>query len=242
MNTPSDLGNVIRGVRDLVDDAVIIYRRVRWSMIRFANNEPTIANSWITHETMMCVAKSRRYLTASLSTDDISTIKNKIQELIKELSNIPEDEFYVPLTHGERPNQLVGKYDSRIESETDKLVDGLNDAIQASLSEGSQRNAGAMTFGISEVYYVDSSGLELEDRASFVTLTIRAFINELTATSVSISNTLDGFKPREAGSEAGHLVRLVKDLPEESISSGRYNVVMGIGLCAPIWFNDRGVV
>ena len=245
----SELGNIIHGIRELVDEGIIILRRVRWSMIRFANNEPTIANNWVTNETTIYIAKSKRYLTASLSTADINAIRGKIQELVKGLSNIPEDEFYVPLTHGERPNQLVGKYDSRIESETDKLVDGLNEAIQASLSEGSQRNAGAMTFGVGEVYYVDSLGLELEDRASFVTLTIRAFIDEVTATSVSISNTLDGFKPREAGSEAGRLVSLVKGLPEEGIDSGRYNVVMGplvsahlYGLMTSMWFNAYSVL
>ncbi len=198
---------------------------------------------------MIYVAKSRRYLTASLSTTDINTINNKAQELIKELSNIPEDEFYVPLTHGEKPSQLIGKYDSRIESEIDKLIDGLNEAIQVSLNEGSQRNAGAMTFGIEERYYVDSAGFELGDKASFVTFTIRAFIDDLTATSVTISNTLDGFKPRIAGAEAGHLVRLAKDLPEESMGSGKYNVVLGplvsshlYGVMTAMWFNAYSVI
>jgi len=244
-----DLSSIIRDVRSLIDDAIIIYRRIRWSMIRFANNEPTIANNWVTHETAIYIAKSKRYLTASLSIADINIIKNKVYELIKELSNIPEDEFYVPLTHGEKPSQLIGKYDNRIERETDKLIDGLNDAIQASLGEGSQRNAGAMTFGVEERYYVDSAGLELEDSASFVTLTIRAFIDDLTATSVSISNTLDGFKPRIAGVEAGHLVRLAKDLPEERVSSGKYNVVLGplvsghlYGVMMAMWFNAYSVI
>lgn len=225
----SELGSIVQSIRggSVDEGGVIVSRRVRWSMIRFANNEPTIANNWVTHETTIYIAKSRRYLTTSLSTADINVIRNRVQELIKELSSIPEDEFYVPLTHGEKPSQLIGKYDGRIEGDIDKLIDGLNEAIQASLNEGSQRNAGAMTFGIEERYYVDSAGLELEDKASFVTLTIRAFINDLTATSVSISNTLDGFKPRTAGTEAGHLVRLARDLPEESMGSGRYNVVLG---------------
>ncbi|WP_054841901.1 TldD/PmbA family protein [Vulcanisaeta distributa] len=249
MASLNELGGIIRDVRDLVDDAIIMYRRVRWSMIRFANNEPTIANNWVTHETTIYVAKSRRYLTASLSTSDINAIKNKIQELLRELNNMPEDEFYVPLTHGERPSRLIGKYDGRIEGETDKLIDGLNEAIQASLSEGSQRNAGAMTFGVEERYYTDNAGLELEDKASFVTLTIRAFIDDLTATSVSISNTLDGFKPKDAGVEAGRLVRIAKDLPEESVDSGRYNVVLGplvsahlYGLMTAVWFNAYSVI
>ncbi|WP_243671146.1 hypothetical protein [Vulcanisaeta sp. JCM 16161] len=221
------LSGIIRDVKDLVDEGIIVSRRVRWSMVRFANNEPTIANNWVTYETAIYIAKSRRYLTASLSVIDENIIRSKVQEMIKELSNIPEDEFYTPLTHGGKPSQLVGKYDSRVESDVDKLIDGLNEAIQASLSEGSQRNAGAMTFGVEERYYTDSTGLELEDKASFVTLTIRAFIDDITATSVSISNTLDGFKPKDAGIEAGRLVRMAKDLPEESVGNGRYNVVLG---------------
>ncbi|WP_243665392.1 hypothetical protein [Vulcanisaeta sp. JCM 16159] len=215
----SELDSIVHSIKGLVDEGVIVFRRVRWSMIRFANNEPTIANNWVTHETTIYIAKSRRYLTATLSTSDINSIKNKVQELLRELGNILEDELYVPLTHGERPSRLIGKYDSRIERETDRLIDGLNEAIQASLSEGSQRNAGAMTFGVEERYYTDSTGLELEDKTSFVTLTIRAFIDDLTATSVSISNTLDGFKPKDAGVEAGRLVRIAKDLPEESVDS-----------------------
>ncbi|BDR91500.1 TldD/PmbA family protein [Vulcanisaeta souniana] len=245
----SELGNIVHSIKGLVDEGVIVSRRVRWSMIRLANNEPTIANNWVTHETTIYVAKSRKYLTASLSTADINAIKSRVQGLIKELSDIPEDEFYVPLVHGEKPNQLIGKYDSKVESEIDKLIDGLNEAIQASLSEGSQRNAGAMTFGIEERYYVDSTGLELEDKASFVTLTIRAFIDDLTATSVSISNTLNGFKPRTAGTEAGHLVSLAKDLPEESVSSGRYGAVLSplvsahlYGVMTAMWFNAYSVI
>ncbi len=246
----SELGSIVQSIKGSVDEGgVIVSRRVRWSMIRFANNEPTIANNWVTHETTIYIAKSRRYLTTSLSTADINVIKNRVQELIKELSNIPEDEFYVPLTHGEKPSQLIGKYDGRVEGEIDRLIDGLNEAIQASLNEGSQRNAGVMTFGVEERYYIDSTGLELEDKASFVTLTIRAFIDDLTATSVSISNTLDGFKPRDAGAEAGRLVRLSKDLPEESVGSGRYNVVLGplvsahlYGVMTAMWFNAYSVI
>ena len=250
MSIISDLGNVLRSVKNLVNDAIIIAKRTRWSMIRFANNEPTIINNWVSAETTIYVTKSRKYLTSTISTVKISDINNEIQNLVKRLDTVPqEDEFYVQLTHVGEVRRLQGSYDSRVEGDIDVFIDKLNDAIQASLNEGSQRNAGALTFGVEEKYYVDTTGLELEDKSSFVALTIRAFLNDVTATSVSISRGLDGFKPKDAGSEAGILVSMAKDLPEEKIENGRYDVILGpliaghlYGLVVSSWFNAYSII
>jgi hypothetical protein len=167
------LNNAINGVKGLVDECIIIARNVRWSMIRFASNEPTIINNWLTQEVSLYVAKSRRYITASLTSINARDISNELQRMVKRLENLPEDELYTGLTHVSKPSQLPGSYDKNIEVDVGRIVDKLNNAINASLSEGSNRNAGALTFGVEERYYVDTTGLELEDKSSFVTLTIR---------------------------------------------------------------------
>ncbi|MFB6470606.1 MAG: TldD/PmbA family protein [Vulcanisaeta sp. AZ3] len=249
MSLLGDLDGVIRGVSGLVDEAVIVARVFRWSMIRFANNEPTVVNNWVTSDSTVYLTKSRRFITTSLSSVRAEDLSRAIQESVKRLGGLPEDELYVPLTHVGRPRQLSGSYDPSIESSVDRVVDGLNEAIQASLSEGSVRNAGALTFGVEERFYVDSTGLELEDKSSFITLTIRAFADDVSATSVSVSRTLSDFKPRDAGRDAGFLVSLARGLPEGSVESGRYNVVLGplvaahlYGLMVSSWFNAYSII
>ena len=243
------LNNAINGVKGLVDECIIIARNVRWSMIRFANNEPTIINNWLTQEVSLYVAKSRRYITASLTSINARDISNELQRMVKRLENLPEDELYTGLTHVGKPSQLPGSYDKNVEVDVGRIVDKLNNAINASLSEGSSRNAGALTFGVEERYYVDTTGLELEDKSSFVTLTIRAFLDDVSATSVSVSRTLSEFKPENAGREAGSLVALAKGLPEERIDNGRYDVLLGplvaghlYGLLVSTWFNAYSII
>jgi hypothetical protein len=243
------LNNAINGVKGLVNECIIIARNVRWSMIRFANNEPTIINNWLTQEVGLYVAKSRRYITASLTSINARDISNELQRMVKRLENLPEDELYTGLTHVGKPSQLPGSYDKNVEVDVGRIVDKLNNAINASLSEGSSRNAGALTFGVEERYYVDTTGLELEDKSSFVTLTIRAFLDDVSATSVSVSRTLSEFKPENAGREAGSLVALAKGLPEERIDNGRYDVLLGplvaghlYGLLASTWFNAYSII
>lgn len=240
---------VINSLRSFVDDAVVIVNRINWHMVRFANNEPTIVNNWVQYSVDLYVAKSRKFLTTTITSIEPREVIDKATGLAKQLDSVPEDPFFMPLTHVGKVGELSGAYDGRVEGGLDILTDKLYGAIQASLAEGSERNAGALTFGVVSRYYVDSTDLELEGRYSFIALTIRAFSGDVSATSTAISRSIDNFKAEEAGREAGRMVSMGKGLPVEGIEPGRYNTLLSplvsghlYGLVVSMWFNAYSIL
>ncbi len=233
-----------------MDEVVVVVNRVDWHMIRFANNEPTIVNNWVQYTVDVYLSRGRRFITTSITSTNPSEVVNRVGEAIKQLNVTPEDPLFTPITHVGKPTmELPGSYDKRIEDALDPLIDKLNNAIQASISEGAERNAGALTYGVLSRYYLDHTGLELEGKYSFVTLTIRAFAGDSTATSTAVSRDLDGFRAEDAGREAGRLASLGKGLPVEDIEPGRYKVLLGplvsghlYGLVVSLWFNAHSVL
>jgi len=218
---------VLKEVKGSVDECIVVSYETEWSMIRFANNEPTQFNNWLEYGAHMYMSKSKRVTTGSLVSGEPRDYVNKALDLIKALDRTPEDPMYVPLTHTGKPGSISGIHDPRVLESRDKFIDLLHESVEASLSEGAVRNAGALSFGVKRTHYVDTGGLELEFSESFISFTIRAFADsDVAATFTSVARSIDQFKPKVAAINAGSLVREARDLSLASIEPGDHDVIL----------------
>ncbi|MFP3311865.1 MAG: TldD/PmbA family protein, partial [Caldivirga sp.] len=183
------------------DEAVVVVRVSKWRMLRFANNEPTVFNNWTDEWASVYLTKGRRAYTFSTSNLGEGVIKAKLNEAQSLIGGLSEDPDYVPITH-QGPVATWDSYDPRVEGAEDKVVDLVKEAIDASTSEGSVRNAGAFTYGVGEVSYSDHTGLNLRWRGTFFNLAIRAFHNdpELSSMEALTGRRLSDIDARGLGS------------------------------------------
>ena len=231
------------------DEAVAVVRVSRWRMLRFANNEPTVFNHWTDEWASVYLTKGRRTYTFSTSNLGEGVIKAKLNEAQSLIGGLSEDPDYVPITH-QGPVATWDSYDPRVEGAEDKVVDLVKEAIDASTSEGSVRNAGAFTYGVGEVSYSDHTGLNLRWRGTFFNLAIRAFHNdpELSSMEALTGRRLSDIDAGGLGSRVGLMLSMAVKLPKTSVE-GRFRVLMGplvaghlYAVIANSWMNAYNVL
>ncbi|ABW02380.1 TldD/PmbA family protein [Caldivirga maquilingensis] len=208
------------------NEAVAVVRVSKWRMLRIANNEASVFNYWIDEWASVYLTKDRRIYTFHTSNLSEDAIKVKLNEALSVISRLNEDPEYVPVTH-QGSVSTWDSYDSSIEDAEEKVIDMVKEAIDASLSEGSVRNAGAFTYGVSESMYSDHTGLNLNWKGTFFNLAIRAFHNdpELSSMDALTGRRLSDIDAKGLGSRVGFMLSLASKLPKTSVE-GRFRVIM----------------
>ena len=208
------------------NEAIAVVRVSKWRMLRIANNEASVFNYWIDEWASVYLTKDKRIYTFHTSNLSEDVIKAKLNEASSIISRLNEDPEYVPLTH-QGPASTWDSYDPSVEDVEEKVIDMVKEAIDASLSEGAIRNAGAFTYGVSESNYSDHTGLNLSWRGTFFNLAIRAFHNdpELSSMDALIGRRLSDIDAKGLGSRVGFMLSLASKLPKTNVE-GRFKVIM----------------
>ncbi len=208
------------------NEAIAVVRVNKWRMLRIANNEASVFNYWIDEWASVYLTKDKRIYTFHTSNLSEDTIRAKLNEAASIIGRLNEDPEYVPVTH-QGPASTWDSYDPSVEDAEEKVIDMVKEAIDASLSEGAIRNAGAFTYGVSESNYSDHTGLNLSWRGTFFNLAIRAFHNdpELSSMDALIGRRLSDIDAKGLGSRVGFMLSLASKLPKTSVE-GRFKVIM----------------
>jgi PmbA protein len=208
-----------------VDDAIALSAEGSDRMIRFANNSVTVVTQVEEAELTVYLAKDRRRAIASTSNLEQASVKRFVNDLYSSMKGLPESE-YVPLPDkATRHVPSPISYDKRLEEVGDELPELAKSAIAASLRAGGKRSAGVVEASKVSYAILTSTGTEGSDSRTSIKLNIRSFADrDASGQGLSCSSSLAGFRPEDAGSQAGHdAKKMVKASEPEA---GKYQVLM----------------
>lgn len=231
------------------DVVVEIYRGMTRT-VRFSNNEITVVKEMMEGEVEVFVAIKERRATVEVNELSIPSAQRAVKQAVELAKRSQPADVYAPLPKG------PFKYDKRllkagrVEGEPEKLVDHVETAINAALSEGARRVAGTLVYSSGKTWLRTSGGAYGVAEDASIEISVRAFAaDEATGHFVSIAADERDFKPEEAGRKAGEIARMAVN-PVEG-EPGTYEALLGpmtfahlveqVGSAASAFYVDAGL-
>ena len=215
-----------------VSDVVVSVAQSESVMIRFSNNEITVADALMDVTAQIFVNDNGRR--AGTNAADLSKkgLVHAAKKAVEAAKKAPMSEVYAPLPQGPftyDPRLLEGR---SVPTDPKKLVGYVQMAIEAAKKEGALRVAGSLIADNGKVTLQTSSGSFGVVKKSTMELSLRAFMSETASGhSVSVAGSEADFKPEETGAEAGRLAKSAID-PIDG-EPGQYKAIFG-----PLVFAD----
>lgn len=204
------------GAQDVVAEIVTD----RSYQVRFAQNQPVIANEWRKSIGQVFLAYDRRVVVGQVT--DFSKIRETVGKLVKVAKVSQENPEYAGLAKG------PFKYSrANLDRKVLALTDGsdyVEAAINGALEEGAKECAGSFWRYHTEHFLHTSNGAEGHDVRARLYLSIRALVSlESSGHGVSCASRRSQFEPESAGHKAGRIAVLAKN--PKSGKEGKYDIV-----------------
>ena len=196
-------------------------------MIRFSNDEVTVANYEESYVLSALISFKGRMALGSIENLDPKAVKDFMPKLVKIARVMKVNEDYAPLPKG--PFKYPSKrppVDRKIGELDKEPLDYVHSAINAAIEEGAKRTAGALITRGTEMWLKTSGGVTSRQNGSSIELSIRAFLSEdASGNGISCSRTSRSFDAEKAGRRAGQVAKMAKD--PIGIEAGEYRVLLG---------------
>ncbi len=206
-------------------DAALNYYSTKTYMVRFSNNEVTISNVFIEEYAEFYVAiKERRAIT---STNIISSksFKELVNNAVSIAKSAPPSDIYAPLPKGpfKYDKKLLDQRLGRVTHE--KLIDWVEEAINAALKEGAKRVAGSLIFTKEYRFLMTTEKVMAEHRKDNLEISVRAFLDgESSGQFAAASGSTEEFRPEEVGSKAGEIAKMAEN--PSPVEPGIYDAII----------------
>ncbi len=231
-------------------DVCVIISDTLNRMIRFANNEVTVAKSITSTYTEVYVCVEGRKAINTTTETGVEALERLARMTVKMAKNSVQSETYAPLPSGPfKYNKNLLKHVDRQPSPED-LSDFVGQAIQGGRDSGATRVAGTLSHTYEKRRLATSAGVEVSSENSGLEISVRAFANnESTGHFISVSSDPGDFKPYEAGFKAGEIAVMAgKPVSGEA---GVYEALIGpmtfahlieqVGLFSSAFYVDAGI-
>lgn len=214
-------------------DVVVCVSEVEEAMIRFSNNQITVAKKLNEASAEVFVKVRERKAGTDIADLSNRSIISSCRKLVGEAKRSPPGDLYTPLPQGpfEYRDSLLDQ--GQLDQDPDIMIDWVDRAIEAGLEEGAKRVAGSLICRNNLFTFQTSAGACGTVRKPTIELSLRAFGADLSSGhSVSIAGDVESFRPEEAGREAGMFANLAHG--PEDLQSGEYDAVLGHMVLADI--------
>ncbi|NWF95248.1 MAG: TldD/PmbA family protein [Candidatus Thorarchaeota archaeon] len=210
----------------------------RTSQIRFSQNAVDVVTRW--DETKMNLfvdIDGKKTSITSVAVSSADDVRRLVDETIDFSKRLPDSMFYQGVEDRVSSySQLEMRVDDRIDDFTEKAPGIISSAIDAALTEGAKRVAGALAFGKTVSVMRSSLGPSGTHRETSYDLNVRAFQEELDYSGQGLScgtmPTRAEKEMREAGAQAGRLSKQARGARQGD--SGTYDVVMSPTVAANV--------
>ncbi|MFX1392176.1 MAG: metallopeptidase TldD-related protein, partial [Promethearchaeota archaeon] len=200
------------------------------NQIRFSDSKIDINKNWDDIKINLFLSKDRR--TTEIAINDLrpNIIENTLKYCQKLLNVSERNRHYKRLPEKKfRYDSSIQKkiFDKKIVNLGEKAIDLVENAMEASLSQGAKRVAGSFFFGNAHYFLETSTGIEENFKRTNLNFRIRAFAEDMYATgeALSCSTHLEkGFDAIGAGEEAGGICKMA--IGGKKGEPGIYNIII----------------
>jgi PmbA protein len=213
-------------------DSVITVTEIEETMIRFSNNEITVANTLKDASAYIFVVDRERKAGVGVADLSKKTLLTSARRAVASAKRAPPGDVYAPLPKGPFQYDQTALDQPKLEMGHRELVGWVESAIDAGLREGAQRMAGSLIARNSRVILRTTGDVIASARSSSIEISVRAFLSSLASGhSTAIAASERDFKPEEVGAEAGRFAKASAN-PMDG-EPGKYEAVLG-----PLVFAD----
>jgi PmbA protein len=206
-------------------ECAVLLTGVNRSMVKIANNQPSVVQSWKTHSISVYVAKGERIVQASFETWDPEQVSRRITEISPSIDQVERSMLYAPLPDPDpRAQPLRGGFDRSVEKLMDDPRDVAETMINKALSEGAERVAGVLDLGISDKCLVTSKGFRACEKRSFIVSHLRSFKGEGSGHWGYGSRYYDPREIEDIAIKSAEYARL--STSRRSIEPGKYDLIL----------------
>jgi len=204
------------GAQDAVAEVVVD----RNYQIRFARNQPVIANEWRRSVGSVFLAYNHRVVTGEVT--DFARIPQTIRNLVKAAKASPENPDYRGIAKG--PFRYARPSVDRKVLSLDDGSEHVEAAVNGALAEGANECAGSFWRYHTQHFLHTSNGASAADERTGLYLSIRALVSlESSGHGVSCATKASQFDPEKAGHKAGRIAALAKN--PRGGTPGKYDIV-----------------
>jgi PmbA protein len=217
--------SVVReGQRGGADDVAAICTTEEVKMIRFSNNQVTVAKAWRSSAVSVMLAMKKKVVIGSIEDLSRGSIMKSTDYLLKMAKATRPNRDYVKLPRG--PFKYAIFQPSLRSIQSSNLVEHVKSTICSATSCGAKRVAGALLFRNVSTTLETSASAFGEDTTSSLEISVRAFADgDASGHANSCARVEKDFHPEEAGKMAAEIAKKAMN-PVEG-KPGRYDVVLG---------------
>ncbi len=184
-----------------VADGMSILSQESGSMFRFSRNRMTVANSLEEASMTIFIRHSAGSSAAQLADLRPESLERAVAEMV---ATLPEDDGEQRLPSG--PFSYLASNAVELELDGDGPVSMVLDAAEAARAEGAEQVAGTLSLSNSRISIRSTRGIDASALLPQAELSMRAFLDPLSSGhGLSVSDSLSGIDPIDAGREAGSL-------------------------------------
>lgn len=205
------------------DEVAVKLVSVMSSMVKIANSEPSVVQSWRNISVAVYLTKAKRVLVFSTQATNIDELFKTLKNLLETSSKLSPSPLYAPLPEPQDVKPLLKTTDRSI-------VQNMDDPSQLAelLIERAHRNeidyiAGMLSLSYNEKALVTSKGVSLYEDSTFLESYIRAFSGEGSGQWAIGSRNLSKEKLEEMAIIASDLANKARH-PEDAVP-GEYDVI-----------------
>ncbi|MGC9148129.1 MAG: TldD/PmbA family protein [Sulfolobales archaeon] len=161
------------------DEAAVAYYKLDRVMIKFANSQPSVSQSWIEYIATLYLVKDKRIMVSVVESVSEEEVVKKINEAINQVGSLERSFIYAPLPE---PDPNAKPLQNLVSS---KVLDFLRDPsgvseiiVNKASEERIERFAGAIDSFLGERCVATSKNFEACEKSTYFSFYIRAFLGE----------------------------------------------------------------
>ncbi len=206
------------------DEVATLIYHVREVMVKLANTQPSVVQSWDKIDVNLYLAKDKRLFLAVLSVKSVDEIVKSVENLSNYALSVKESEFYAPLPETVGCKPIDNIFDEEIARYMDDPSPLVELAVETSLSEGAERIAGTIDLKVLDKTLITSKGFKGIERGSEAMIYLRTFKNGFSGHWAHGCRHIDLKSVEETARRAVNYATACKK--EVRVETGKYDVVM----------------
>lgn len=217
---------VLKSAEKRFDDVVVHAARTQERMLKFTNSDVSAGRLSMDQSASLFVANGKRVAATTLKElgrKDVERTLAKFERFVAKEK--PNSEYNGIAKTGFRKLDVMNLYDPRVEKLTGEEIAGyVAEGIDGALSGGASRASGILRCSSSREILRTSGGAKCAQKSTSLSFSIRAFAEgEGSGHKISVTRTMQHFKPGNAGRLAGELAR--ESMNPKAVPAGKYDVI-----------------
>ena len=209
------------------DEVIISIEYVDRTMVKIANSQPSVAQSWSEVLIDLYLTKDKKILVTSMTTSDLDEILRETPRLLEQINSLEPSFIYAKIPE---PDREVSPLTNLVKNSTMKFMEDpgvyAEILINKAHEEGGERVAGALDGYFKRRCIATSYGFEKCEDSTGFTVYARVFVRD---SSGHWGYGGSGFDPRdieEVATKATYYAKEASRAKSMNIDPGRYNVVL----------------